>query len=987
MNPGPEVRGLGPGWGALLFAVVTAAAGAALATTGADLQPAALAGGIVVATAVIGAAVTVRSSDRGSLPAVSLLGLPVLTLVALAAAFAGAAALPHDLHLRTVGRPPSLLIPLALSLSAALAAAFLAVRRGAPPARAGLTLLVPLVTLEGLPIGAPPGLGLAVAGTILLLSAMLRPARVPGLLPIGALLGAFAVSTFLGADPGPGVDVLTRLLALFATFVVLASDPEPKAAARLAVRTLLATVSLVALAGLASRGLLYLSVNDLGIDAFGTELSLFGRHPNTIAPWFGAAAVLALPIALSGRGGDRLLALVTLPLATTTLFLTASRLAIGATLVAVILISIRRTRLLRALIRTGVAVAVVVSAALLLPAFRDKIQNRENHPHILAESHRVHRMEVAWRAAADRPWIGHGPRTWFVQGRFVPPSRFDGESSADHPHDLPLALLEGSGGLGLAFFLIVLLTMASWARRALRAEDAEVRMLATGVTFALVAQLLTNLLDMGDALDTFIPSRLLIDAGLLAALARAAESGSTGVRPPRPVLAISGAAAAALGVVSVVGVALVQRGSALAARGDGAAAAVTLERAATLRPFDADVRLQLVAVWFQQQNLRFARENLDEAEALAPDRPSLHETRAQLFRANGDDRTALQAIDRAHELDPRGAAGARLAPTLAELRLAIGDRDEGIAAAATAIWQSPDVVDAWAVPARSDVLRIGRVEVPLADVMTALTTMVDEDAAHRLRRRLPFREAEVHLRLGRYDDAYAALERLEALDGEATSNRLLFEARVARTAGDLDRSRSAAERSLAAHAHPSLELELGQTLHAAGLHRDALAAYRRALALSLDAHFVEGIYRDLLDHLCVVLEVVSEPAERVVALRHLAFFSADGLDRAAVLIRLGEARAAIDAGAGSDDLRHALRLVLAAPATDRARGLALDLGRRLAAAGADASSPSRYADGLERFAERRGAGVVLHAFRVALLEGLGLTERAAAAKRELAAAR
>ncbi|MBI4879809.1 MAG: O-antigen ligase family protein [Planctomycetes bacterium] len=466
----PALAGAMSACAAGLLAALLCALALYFAQASGSLQQAALAAGVVLAAALVAAAALLW---RRRLDAFRLASLPALALIAAAAAAYGGAALPADVHLRTIGRPPEFVWPLASCLALAVVLQLVLVARGEGPARAGLLVLLPALTLEGLPLGAPPAFAAAAGGILLLLSSPGAPrTRVPLLLPIGLFLACSALSTALAADPTPGVAVVLRLAALSCAFVLIAGDPQPERAARLGLAALLATLLVVALAALSVHFRLKSTLAEFGADAMVTELSLFGRHPNVLAPWFGAGAVLCLHLAFTRASRLRLLALLAILPATACLFLTASRLAIAASLAGVFLPVFFGLRRARWVMLAAVGATAVLCAALVLsPALRDKTLNKARHANVLGESHRLHRMETALATAEERPWLGQGPLCWFRQGAFASHSRFDGENTADHPHCLPLALLESTGILGSAAFFALLLAAALLLRQNLRDSD------------------------------------------------------------------------------------------------------------------------------------------------------------------------------------------------------------------------------------------------------------------------------------------------------------------------------------------------------------------------------------------------------------------------------------------------------------------------------------------------------------------------------------
>ncbi len=978
----PQIQTTRPAFAAAttasLFALVVLALAAHDASVGAD-GDAFLVAGIVVS---VGLAVAFPRRGRSRDGAAWLTIATLVTLVAAAGIYA-AEALPDDLHLRTLGRPPGLWTALVAVLAAIVIVSVRAVDRCEPAGRAGLFLVIPLVTLEGRALAVPPAFALAAVGILLVANPTPRPApRVAALGSIALVVASFTLSTLLGADPDPGVDVLVRILGLAGAFLLIAGDADPRAAATRAIRTLLVTVAVSAGVAFYVRFLLWRHVGPLGVDVWGTELSLFGRHPNVVAPWFGAAVVLAIALLRHGPRDMRPYCLITLPMAATCLLATASRLAIGATLVFASLAIAERVRSRRTLLYGALVLALAAGAAASIPALRDKLLNKAQHANILGESHRIQRMKVAWATGLDRPIVGQGPRCWFRQGAFVPPSRLEGVNTADHPHNLPLALFESTGVIGLVAVAFLLGAAFLVYRRGITSPDRDVSGLTRAVAFALATQLLTNTMDLGDAIDTLLPSRLLVDLGILVALSRAA-GGSGGLPTPAAFRASVGIGGVAVAAVLLLGRGFERRGTEVMRRGDYPRAIDLLERAARLLPFSQGVRIQLIALGFETRDARLSRVYLREAEELAPDRPTLHETRARLLLGLGNPRAAMIAAEQVLELDPYGPDGIRLAPLLAELRLANGDRNGALEALARAARNDYRALEPFIANDKPNVLRLGRSEVTLAELIAVLDHDVESDASDRARRRVPLRECDMHILFGNYDEAREALERMREIDGHESINYHQFHGRIGLASGDYEAGIAAVDRAIEMIDNPTLLLDKGNLLRAMGRRDEALDSYRAALALSFDAHFAEETYLSVLTEMAVVLAELGRHEERCAVLRQCAFFQTNDLARASIWLDVAETLPAI----GEDPrppLARALRLVLAAPNTDEARAAADRLGRLCAASRRVGEAASALADDLERTAARRGGGAVLHRFRVALLDALSLDARAENARRDLA---
>lgn len=920
-----------------------------------------------------------------------------LTTIVLASviAIAAAIALPDDLHLRTLGRPPQSVAWIAAGTGLAAFFGPWLLARGASATRATLPLLIPLVTLEGLPYGTTPNVQLAVAAIALLLrSPSAKPSPRPsGLLPLLVFVALGITSGSLGADPGPGVVWGTRGLTWIAVFLIVATDAAPLAAARTAIAALLATVLGVATLGVLGQWALGRELAALDLDVWRTELSLFARHPNLLAPWFGAAAVLALRLAWTRQDGggvtrtDALawLARITVLPALGLTFLTASRLTIAAVALVVVLPLLLRLRVERgAVLKLAAAAVVLVAASFAFPAFRDKVRSAELGDR-LAENHRVHRMQVAWATALDRPLLGQGPLTWFRQGAFTPPSRFDGQETADHPHDVFLAVFEGMGALGVLAFCALLFGAARLAWTLRRTAGPE-HALASAVGAALLVQLLTSTLDAGDALDTLVPSRLFLDLAILAALGRSAGARAGLLPVPNAVPIVFATLLAAAALFDLRTEALLTEARALARIDRPDDAARELSELKALRPYDAQLRVQIAGLSVRGSSRRFVREALDEALDLAPTDPKVQEARARSLAALGNPEPALRALDAALALDPRGTTPKRLALLRAQLLQETGDTDRSLEALANALHAEPGLAAELAASDRPGTLMLADRAIGLAELEAALTRTADLDDVARARRRLPLRLAEIAMHLKAYDVALQHLETMRAIDPESLPPYHLFRARIHCARGDEAAAMEATAALCAIDSSLAARLAQIDTALAFGRDEAALEAASRAFPASSDVHFYQYAYRDGLARKDQALKRLQRDADRVDVLRMRAFFEPIAARRAALLLdRVDAALGAGDTAAANESLGTAVVLLMHEPVTDVTRAATVRAGKAAARLGIDATSRSLHADAWERLAERRGSGPLLHEFRVALLEGLELKERAKAARAELAA--
>jgi tetratricopeptide (TPR) repeat protein len=946
-----------------------------------------------------------RDDSRREPSGATLLALPAIALLTAAAAASAAAMIPFDLSLVSLARPPQSMpwLIAALAVLGTLATANAA--SDGSPAVALVPLLVTTLTLEGRVLLTPSWFGLLLAATILALTAAPRATPTPSiarpaLLAASALTVVIALAAAFSIDPGRSLDPALRIVALLLGAWALARTGA--AGARAAIATLLVVAALAALVGLASKALLIRALPGLGIDGFAAELALFERHPNLVAPWFGAATVLAGFTLLATRGAirtNRVLvgaAWIALPLALLATLLTASRLALAATaLVALTPLLLRsrhptagpaRSRAQRAKVAVSALFAlsaVLAVTAAFVPPLKVKLLSVARLED--GAIHRLYRMRVGLDTALERPWLGQGPGCYFRQGAFVPTAAYAATTTADHPHSHPLALLLTCGALGLLAYLASLALAAQLVRRVRGDAGASAPVaakLAAAVALAATVALLASLFDLGDALDTPIPSRLLLDVGIVAALAAATRS----ARDAGPVRAtwLLPVTAAAMLVALAIGIAdsSALRGGELLRRGSATRAADEYARACAILPFSADLTLESASAALQSGRTAQANELSARAIELAPLRPDLHEARAMLRRQVDDRDGALAAARRALELDPHGATASRLAPLLAELEIASGKRDAGLERLANAFLANPYFLISRAVPredGRKDLVAVGALEIDVDDILAAVPDLTE--APVDLARVPSLRELDFALAVVDAPRARSAFTRYVALEPiEVTRQR--YESRVLHIEGDLEAALALARQAAPIGNLPTAYADVGELLLELGEPAAAREAFRAAYPVARDVLYAAGDYAAALTRFAAASG--DDPGEASIALEHAAFFRAAPLDRAADLE--AAAAAATRAGAGERALallRRSLDLTLISQADDRSRDLSRRLGSALAAARPDDVRASAFADDLERRAAELDSNLLAAEFRVALLRSLGLEQRALAATHEL----
>lgn len=949
-----------------------------------------------------GGATTTAAATEPTNSSSALLSLLAFFAASVAVAIHAGLAIPEDLNLFTLGRPPQALFLYGSIVSAIAIDGVRAASRGMAPRAMFVPLLLATLTLEGLPLATPPWLLLLVSAIAWLVgSSASTPPRTPTSRRVEfatfVLAGVFVLCGALGADPGTSLDPAQRMAALALAASTIVNTGEP--GARRAVGTLLLAAVALGLFALLTKILLASATRGLDIDVLGSELSLFGRHPNSLAPWFGATAILALAATRVGSKSFRTLAGLALVAALGALLLTSSRLAIAATAATALIGVALRTRAGRrgfAIAATlGAAATIVALATLAISPLRAKLT--ETIDAAQSVDHREFRMRVGLAAALEEPLLGRGPLCWFTQGAVTPRSQFEGESSSDHPHSLPIALFQGTGALGLLVFLFFLTAYGLAARQYFASgpplddpplDDAarQRRILAQGVVLASIVQLSTNLLDMGDALVTLVPSRLPIDAAILVALGAAPAVPMIGSRVGATLRTLL---VGAIGCVALYcGLARYEADAAreLARQGFDDRALLAFEGAVGRLPFDVDLRLDHARLAFHSQKRVVARDSLEHAARLAPGRADVFESIAGL-RLKLDDRSgAREAARRALELDPHGATIRRIGLLVAELDLDAKDEAAALEVLGRTVRNDATAFRYSLDPKQPGMLRLGPHVIPLTRVYASLRESATSGLSTREAMRVDLRIFELALGANDLPTAEAALLDYRKHEPGAISIDK-FEGRLLAAQGRHEESLAAFDRAVARLADPGLIADRGDALLKLGRIDEALAAYRSALPTSRDVYFHAYAYHSALDRLALALEgsAASSSEELERTLRSLVFFIAADSDRAVALIRLSKSIS--DLRARREVLLAALRATLRCDDSPAIRKLASELGGALAATGKDLKNPSGFADDLERVALDRHAGAATHVFRAALLLGLGLERRAADAERDVLAFR
>lgn len=277
-------------------------------------------------------------------------------------------------------------------------------------------------------------------------------------------------------------------------------------------------------------------------------------------------------------------------------------------------------------------------------------------------TNRFARWEVAWRMAADHPWLGVGLAHFASYApRYASPEAAAArglERILDDPHDVPLAMLAGGGWPLLVCWVAVVagvfwVAVAGWRR-----GDERRRLVITGLVGAWAAYLVQALVSI-DVAPLVVTGWLL--AGLVVAAAGTVHEMALPTSAVRPAAAVVGLAALVLVPLAVVPLtADVEAARAIAAERRDAPqeAAARYESATMLGSWEARYAMLEGSWWTREGAMERARQAFDEAHQRDPGAVAPVLNSARLSIALGDVERARAAY----------ATVLRLAPASAQLR-------------------------------------------------------------------------------------------------------------------------------------------------------------------------------------------------------------------------------------------------------------------------------------------------------------------------------
>jgi O-antigen ligase/tetratricopeptide (TPR) repeat protein len=291
---------------------------------------------------------------------------------------------------------------------------------------------------------------------------------------------------------------------------------------------------------------------------------------------------------------------------------------------------------------------------------------------------RYYLWKLAARVLADDPLFGAGPNVYYLHAQYAEPSFYDLTPQVLHSHSLYVGIAEGSGWIGIALFLLLVLATFELLRRRVWSTDvgANDRILLAGICAALVAILASGLLDVGQGRNTFVPLMLWIALGSAAA----AHPARSVARAPTRIA--WGGVLLLLPLCVSPGLSMHYAAAAREHLELGRPKSVLFAAGTALQlwPLDPEVRQTLYA---SMRGFDDAQPALKQMRALAATRPGSASYQLNLARAElelGDAARAKTAALEALRLDPLGQDSGEAAFALAGALLRLADRDGAQAA-------------------------------------------------------------------------------------------------------------------------------------------------------------------------------------------------------------------------------------------------------------------------------------------------------------------
>jgi O-antigen ligase len=299
-------------------------------------------------------------------------------------------------------------------------------------------------------------------------------------------VGWAAVSVAWADDSGAALDATTRYLPNAMLFLIVFAGVRTRKQLLWVVGSLVVGAVVAAVYGMVAGA----PQDDPGRVAIGNA------NETAASLVVGGTLAAALAFALRGKPVLRLLTTIAVPLCVFAVFLTLSRgglVALGASLVAAIVMAGRRRGVV-----LGVAAAAVLATVIYFGAFAPA-EARDRVLEVNGGTGRTDIWTVGWRMVEDQPLLGVGAGNFPVASihyLLEPGALMRTDFIVDNPkvaHNTYLNVLAELGVVGLALFLAIIALPLWWAARAVgvaaRAGDRQLEILARAMVVVIVGLL------------------------------------------------------------------------------------------------------------------------------------------------------------------------------------------------------------------------------------------------------------------------------------------------------------------------------------------------------------------------------------------------------------------------------------------------------------------------------------------------------------------
>jgi O-antigen ligase len=301
-----------------------------------------------------------------------------------------------------------------------------------------------------------------------------------------SFVGWAAVSAVWAEDSGAAIDATTRYLPNAMLFLIVFAGVRTREQLLWVVGSLVVGAVVAAVYGMVAGP----PPDDPGRVAIGNA------NETAASLVAGGTLAAALVFALRGKPVLRLLTTIAVPLCVFAVFLTLSRgglVALGASLIAAIVVAGRRRGVV-----LGLAAAAVLATVIYFGAFAPA-EARDRVLELQGGTGRTDIWTVGWRMVEDQPLLGVGAGNFPVASihyLLEPGSLMRTDFIVDNPkvaHNTYLNVLAELGVVGLALFLAVIAFPLWWAARAVgfaaRAGDRQLEVLARAMVVVIVGLL------------------------------------------------------------------------------------------------------------------------------------------------------------------------------------------------------------------------------------------------------------------------------------------------------------------------------------------------------------------------------------------------------------------------------------------------------------------------------------------------------------------